>query len=313
MKHIFKKNQIIITALAVMIAVAGYLNYSGTKLGDETAISASGKDGTKKESGTDTALIDIESLDADVEDLDTAEGETSAKEDSKSADASDVTDLNEAAALENSAAAGDAALTADGDDPSADNAAADLSDDGSVSDSASADPVSDDASADTAGVSEGAVADSTDVQADGSDGSQESADGNTGTPGEAVLTSSAAASSFAAEAKLSREQVRAKNKETLLEVINNENIEQQQKQDAIDSMNGLTEIAEREAAAELMLEAKGFANSVVSITDDQADVVVAKAELSEAERAQIEDIVKRKTNVAGENIVITPMSVKAEE
>ena len=48
MKHIFKKNQIIITALAVMIAVAGYLNYSGTKLGDETAISASGKDGTKK-------------------------------------------------------------------------------------------------------------------------------------------------------------------------------------------------------------------------------------------------------------------------
>ena len=96
-------------------------------------------------------------------------------------------------------------------------------------------------------------------------------------------------------------------------MINNENIEQQQKQDAIDSMNGLTEIAEREAAAELMLEAKGFANSVVSITDDQADVVVAKAELSEAERAQIEDIVKRNTNVAGENIVITPMSVKAEE
>lgn len=33
MKNIFKKNQIIITALAVMIAVAGYLNYSGSKLG----------------------------------------------------------------------------------------------------------------------------------------------------------------------------------------------------------------------------------------------------------------------------------------
>jgi len=78
-------------------------------------------------------------------------------------------------------------------------------------------------------------------------------------------------------------------------------------------MNDLTEIAEREAAAELMLEAKGFTNSVVSITDDEADVVIAKAELSEAERAQIEDIVKRKTNVAGENIIITPMSVKSEE
>ena len=32
MKNIFKKNQMIITALAIMIAVAGYLNYSGSKL-----------------------------------------------------------------------------------------------------------------------------------------------------------------------------------------------------------------------------------------------------------------------------------------
>lgn len=29
LKRLFKKNQIIITALAVMIAIAGYLNYSG--------------------------------------------------------------------------------------------------------------------------------------------------------------------------------------------------------------------------------------------------------------------------------------------
>ena len=33
MKRIFKKNQIMITALAVMIAVAGYLNYSGKLFG----------------------------------------------------------------------------------------------------------------------------------------------------------------------------------------------------------------------------------------------------------------------------------------
>ena len=35
MKRLFKKNQIIITTLAVMIAIAGYLNYSG-KLFSET-------------------------------------------------------------------------------------------------------------------------------------------------------------------------------------------------------------------------------------------------------------------------------------
>ena len=37
MKRIFKKNQIMISALAVMIAVAGYLNYSGRLFGDDAA------------------------------------------------------------------------------------------------------------------------------------------------------------------------------------------------------------------------------------------------------------------------------------
>ena len=36
MKRIFKKNQIMISALAVMIAVAGYLNYSGKLFGKQT-------------------------------------------------------------------------------------------------------------------------------------------------------------------------------------------------------------------------------------------------------------------------------------
>lgn len=32
-KRIFRKNQIMITALAIMIAVAGYLNFAGRRLG----------------------------------------------------------------------------------------------------------------------------------------------------------------------------------------------------------------------------------------------------------------------------------------
>lgn len=35
MKKIFKKNQIIITALALMIAAAGYLSYTYSGIGDE--------------------------------------------------------------------------------------------------------------------------------------------------------------------------------------------------------------------------------------------------------------------------------------
>ena len=44
---------------------------------------------------------------------------------------------------------------------------------------------------------------------------------------------------------------------------------------------------------------------VVSITDGMVDVVVNTAELSEAQRAQIEDIVVRKTGISAENIVIS--------
>ena len=35
--------------------------------------------------------------------------------------------------------------------------------------------------------------------------------------------------------------------------------------------------------------------------------MIPEAELSDAQRAQIEDIVKRKTGIAPENIVITPL------
>lgn len=264
MKHIFKKNQVIITGLAVMIAVAGYLNYSGTKLSEE----ASSTDTATATEETDTAYIDIESLDGDpdltaeetLDVTDTAEGESLEGEDVAESDAAEGDLSAEAGAEEGQA-------TAQGEE-------AQVSEDGT--DTANAEPEPSE------------------------------------TPGEAVLTSMSSGSGFAAEAKMAREQVRAKNKETLLEVINNVNISEEQKQEAIDSMTAMTEIAEKESAAELLLESKGFTDSVVSISDEGADVVVSLTEITDAQRAQIEDIVKRKTDIAGENIVITTAAQQEE-
>ncbi|MFR6392077.1 MAG: SpoIIIAH-like family protein [Roseburia sp.] len=124
-------------------------------------------------------------------------------------------------------------------------------------------------------------------------------------PGEAVMASSSV--DYASEMKLGREQVRSKNKETLLEIINNTNIDEAAKQDALNQMVAMTDIAERENAAEMLLEAKGFTDVVVSITDNTADVVLDMGEVTDAKRAQIEDIVKRKAGIEAENIIITPI------
>lgn len=126
-------------------------------------------------------------------------------------------------------------------------------------------------------------------------------------PGEAVLTGTNGVEVLSA-ARLSKEQTRARNKETLLEIINSTELSDAQKQEAVDSMVRMTDIAEKEAAAEVLLQAKGFSEAVVSINGDAVDVVVNAAELTDVQRAQIEDIVKRKTDIAAENIVISTIA-----
>ena len=143
MKKIVKKNQVIITSLAILIAVAGYLNFADVDLGFKD-----------KEASTDSSSI-----------LDQVEY--------------------------------------------------DLSDETALLDENGAD---------------GSIGDSTDVSS---------------TPGEAVLTS---ASDFAAQAKLSREQVRSQNKADLQEILNNTEVGDDQKQQAVNTMVSMTDVAEKEAA-----------------------------------------------------------------
>ena len=65
------------------------------------------------------------------------------------------------------------------------------------------------------------------------------------------------------------------------------------KQQAIQDMIDLTEVSEKENAAETLLMAKGFSDPVVSITKDKVDVVINAPSITDPQRAQIEDIVKR--------------------
>ena len=233
MKRIFKKNQVIITSLVIMIIVAGYLNFTADKVT------------TTKEDGSVGAVTQ------NVDDLgNSAEGEINAGEDTLiDVDVAPEEDLSQ------------------------------VMESGDALASETSDVVSED-----------------DI-------------GNVDDIGEAVLTStnSSAAVNFCSAARLSREQTRSKNKETLQQVIDNENVAADIKEQATNDLMNLTNIAEKELAAETMLEAKGFANSVVSINEESVDVVICLPTLTDAQKAQVEDIVTRKTECTTDKIVITTL------
>lgn len=126
--------------------------------------------------------------------------------------------------------------------------------------------------------------------------------------GETVLTSASTESEeCVAQVKLGREQVRSKNKEALQKIIDDAGVSEEEKKSAVDALVKLTENAQMEEDAQMMLEAKGFKNAVVSLSDDCCDVIVGKEDVTDEKRAQIEDIIKRKTNIGASNIVISTM------
>ena len=126
-------------------------------------------------------------------------------------------------------------------------------------------------------------------------------------PGEAVFVNMSNDSSFFLQAKLDREQTRSKQRDILTEIINNVNIEQEQKAQVANEMIEIQKRIEKEAAAEALIEAKGFKEAFVRIDSNTVDVIVSKEALTDAEIAQIEDIVRRKTGIEASNIRISPL------
>lgn len=226
MKKLLKNNQVIITALAVLIAIAGYLNYA-QKIGAENDYQAVlGNDVTNEKQD----LFDISEEDILAENqalLESINGEQGVL----SGNEEDIESLD------------------------------------------------------------------VDLEPIGSD-----------IPGDAVFTGGGMTVSSITEVKLKREQSKSLQKASLMEIINSTSVTEVQKQEAIDRLLDVSKAAEREAAAEMLLEAKGFSDVVVSINNESVDVVVNAGQLSDADRAQIEDIVKRKTETAASKIVITPFA-----
>ncbi|MCL2215942.1 MAG: SpoIIIAH-like family protein [Defluviitaleaceae bacterium] len=125
--------------------------------------------------------------------------------------------------------------------------------------------------------------------------------------GEAIFVNQSRESSFFVQARLNREQNRSLERSILTELINNNNVEQEQRARAADQMLEIQRRIERETASEALIESKGFNEVYVRISDNAVDVIVSQETLTEAELAQIMDIIKRKTGVNETQIYISPM------
>ncbi len=126
--------------------------------------------------------------------------------------------------------------------------------------------------------------------------------------GEAVLTSADTATNSLINSKLNREQVRSKAKEYYLDIINNDGMDEASVASATSAYVKLTEDMEKESEAEILLDVNGFKNSIVSISDDNVDVIVCAETLTDTDKARIEDAVVRKTGCSVDQIIITTVS-----
>ncbi len=216
MKRLFRKNQLIITALAALIAVAGYLNYADRAMGKDADRA---KD--TKEASADSGQ--------EANGVDTATGDSTATGDGTSeVDSQDIASTDE------------------------------------------------------------------DVE---------------GTPGEAIFVNATGTVDFIVEAKLAKEYNRVSAQELLQGIIDNTELSETEKAEAVAKMVELVEISEREMAAENLIMAKGYSDVAVTMTDGYVDVIIVSDQLDFSARAQIEDIVKRKMQVEADKITINAISV----
>ncbi|MBQ8983978.1 MAG: SpoIIIAH-like family protein [Lachnospiraceae bacterium] len=260
MKKKIRKNQIIITALAVMIAVAGYLSFTNKEVTiiDENGnpVAAGQENDLQETLATDDPSVQ-NGMNSDAKGVLT-DAELSENTPSETAVSTDET---------NTAEFSDAGNLASADDETVPTGAEGNSDDAEVSA-----PVND-------------------------------------SIGEAVLTSvevrPLADSDVIINAKLNREQTRSKSQELLMQLVNNESLEENVKENAVNELIAMTDRMEKESVCEQQLLAKGFGECVVLISDESVDVTVNRKELSEIEKAQIEDIITRKAECDVSKVVIT--------
>ncbi|HHV60448.1 MAG TPA: SpoIIIAH-like family protein [Clostridiaceae bacterium] len=111
------------------------------------------------------------------------------------------------------------------------------------------------------------------------------------------ITASQEANNYFAQARLEREITRSKNTDVLNSIAQDASASQETRDNAYLQMIKMVDMAECEMKIESLLEERGFADAIVFFGDNNVDVIVKAPSLTEAQVAQISEIVRRQADV----------------
>lgn len=109
-------------------------------------------------------------------------------------------------------------------------------------------------------------------------------------------------------AMLARTKARDEVTETIATVLNDDAISLEDKKDVSAKALALTDVIESENRIENLIKAKGYAECVVYLTENHANIVVKTPGLDQDQATQIKNIVVSEGNIKGEGISITEIN-----
>lgn len=109
---------------------------------------------------------------------------------------------------------------------------------------------------------------------------------------------------YFAEARLNRQKTRDEAMESVQAMLKSDSLTETQRSEISAKAAQITELTSQENAIEELVKAKGFRECIAFIDGESASVIVSSDELTEAQAAQIFEIVVKKSKINSENINI---------
>lgn len=114
------------------------------------------------------------------------------------------------------------------------------------------------------------------------------------------------AAGYFIDIKLGRENQRASSKQTLKDMIDDENTSKEAKTKAENELLELVHNSEVEMIAEALIKSQGFEDALVFINDSQANVTVKAKDVTAEHINKIKNIVCRESGLPASKVIVQP-------